>query len=50
LHRALTDGRVDFIVAKQAVYVTSRGVQTMNIAARAENQSNPALTAAETVR
>jgi carbamoyltransferase len=48
--RALVDGRVDFVVTRQAVYVTTRGVQAMSTAASAESKSAPALTAAESAR
>jgi carbamoyltransferase len=46
--RALVDGRVDFVVTRQAVYVTSRGMQTMRNASATENKDKSALTAAQT--
>jgi carbamoyltransferase len=48
--RALVDGRVDFVVTRQAVYVTSRGMQTMRLASAAENKDKSALTSAQTGR
>jgi carbamoyltransferase len=48
--RALIDGRVDFVVTKQAVYVTDHGVQAARAAKGAQTKPAPALTAAEGAR
>jgi carbamoyltransferase len=48
--RALVDGRVDFVVTRQAVYVTARGMQTIRAASAAENKDKSALTPAQTGR
>ena len=43
--RALVDGRVDFVVTKQAVYVTSRGMHALSIATGAASKDGSSLTA-----
>ena len=43
--RALVDGRVDFVVTKQAVYVTSRGTHALSIATGAASKDGSSLTA-----
>jgi carbamoyltransferase len=48
--RALVDGRVDFVVTRQAVYMTDRGMQALGAATGAETKSKSALTAAETAQ
>jgi carbamoyltransferase len=48
--RALIDGRVDFVVTKQAVYVTSRGMQAARAAESAPTKSKQVLSPAESAR
>jgi len=48
--RALVDGRVDFVVTRQAVYVAERGDAKRHAALGARTKSTPALTAAESMR
>jgi carbamoyltransferase len=48
--RALIDGRVDFVVTKQMVYVTNRGVETGRAASRAQTKRKLALTPNESAR
>ena len=43
--RALVDGRVDFVVTKQAVYVTSRGMRALSTATGAASKDGSSLTA-----
>jgi carbamoyltransferase len=43
--RALVDGRVDFVVTKQAVYVTSRGMHALSTATGAASKDGSSLTA-----
>jgi carbamoyltransferase len=48
--RALVDGRVDFVVTREAVYVTAHGMPTAHAATGAQTKPAPALTAAENGR